>query len=289
MNRLGIDLGGTKTEAILLDGNGAVLKRSRIPTPRDIYEDILESIDGLVGRVGTGRFSIGVCTPGAVSRETGVMMNSNTRCLTGRPFREDLERILGRDVTIENDANCFAVAEAVMGAARGYGTVFGVIMGTGVGGGIVVNGRLHRGRTGTAGEWGHHVLHRGGNMCYCGNRGCVETYISGPALERRWQEIGGDALPLREIVVLAGSGNWAAWKSEFLDNFGAALATVIDILDPDAIVLGGGVSNVPFLYDEGRESIRRNVFGGKVDTPILRNSLGDSAGVFGAALLERPA
>ena len=180
---------------------------------------------------------------------------------------ETLERALGHGIRMENDANCFAVAEATMGAAKGCDTVFGVIMGTGVGGGIVMNKKIYRGRTNTAGEWGHHVLHSGGNKCYCGNRGCVETYISGPALERRWQEITGQALPLKEIISRTGSRAGTEWKSEFLNNFGAALANVIDILDPDAIVLGGGVSNVPFLYDEGRRHVWDDVFGGVADTP----------------------
>ena len=185
---------------------------------------------------------------------------------------------------MENDANCFAIAEALHGAVKEFDSIFGVIMGTGVGGGIVINGKIHRGRMAIAGEWGHHTLHPNGNQCYCGNRGCVETYISGPSLEKRWQEITGDLLSLNQIVAQKnGTDNYKKWKNEFLDNFGIALANVIDILDPDAIVLGGGVSNIEFLYDEGVSKVYDYVFSDNVDTPILKNKLGDSAGVFGAA------
>ena len=283
MNRLGVDLGGTKIEAILLDESDGVLWRKRVATPKS-YEGILGSIVDLAESEDDVS-SVGVCAPGAISQDTGLVRNSNTACLMGRPLQKDLERSLGRRVVMENDANCFAMAEAVMGAAREYDAVFGVIMGTGVGGGIVMGRKIYHGRTNTAGEWGHHVIHPGGNRCYCGNRGCVETYISGPALEMRWMEVAGQALPLRDIIGQTDSRGWAQWKREFLDNFGAALANVIDILDPDAIVLGGGVSNVPFLYDEGRRRVLESVFGGVADTPILRNGLGDSGGVYGAALL----
>jgi fructokinase len=177
------------------------------------------------------------------------------------------------------------MAEATMGAAVGHGVVFGVIMGTGVGGGIVIDGRVHRGRTNIAGEWGHHTLHKNGNKCYCGKLGCVETYISGPALEKRWKDITGREEPLVSIVRNLDSEKAQKWKNQVLDDFGTALANVIDILDPDAIVLGGGVSNVDFLYTEGRDSVYDKVFSDLVDTPILKNKLGDSGGVFGAALL----
>ena len=184
---------------------------------------------------------------------------------------------------MENDANCFAMAEAILGSGVGYSMVFGVIMGTGVGGGIVIDGEIHHGRTNIAGEWGHHMLHHNGNQCYCGRSGCVETYISGPALEKRWTDITGREEPLSEII--DNSGLNLQWKQEFLDNFGISLANVIDILDPDVIVLGGGLSNIDFLYSEGQKSVYCNVFSDIVDTPIIRNKLGDSAGVFGAALL----
>ena len=201
------------------------------------------------------------------------------------PLKEDLEKALGKKVSMENDANCFAMAEAKMGAAKDYDVVFGVIMGTGVGGGIVINKKIHHGRTNIAGEWGHHTLHQNGNKCYCGKNGCVETYISGPALEKRWNELTGKKDSLPQIIQNLDDDKAIQWKNEFLHNFGTALANVIDILDPDAIVLGGGVSNVSFLYDEGKKAVYDSVFSDLVDTPILKNQLGDSAGVFGASLL----
>jgi len=188
---------------------------------------------------------------------------------------------------MENDANCFALAESLLGSAKGYDVVFGVIMGTGVGGGIVINGTLHKGRTNIAGEWGHHTLHPNGNECYCGKQGCVETYISGPALEKRWLELTGKKESLQPIVQDLSNEKAKQWKEEFLVNFGMALANVIDILDPDVIVLGGGASNIPFLYDEGKKAVYDKVFSDSIETPILKNSLGDSAGVFGACLLNR--
>lgn len=286
MKRLGIDLGGTKIEGLVLDEKNQPLKRKRIPTPSDNYDDILTAITSLAGELKPSDASVGVCTPGALSARTGLIKNSNTNCLIGRPLQKDLSAALGQEVALENDANCFAMAEATMGAGVGYSMVFGVIMGTGVGGGIVIDGKIHHGRTDIAGEWGHHILHSGGNACYCGSRGCVETYISGPALEKRWLEITGKTMPLKEAVRCTDTHAGRAWKTEFLDNFGIAMGNVIDILDPDAIVLGGGLSNVPFLYDEGKKRVYESVFTDAVDTPILQNALGDSAGVYGAALLE---
>lgn len=286
MHRIGIDLGGTKIEGVCLDGLN-VIQRKRVPTnQQNGYHSIVDSIVSLVQDLtaGISDYSVGVCTPGAISKKTGLIKNSNTQCLIGMPLKEDLEQRLGGKVAMENDANCFALAESVMGAASGYGVVFGVIMGTGVGGGIVIDGMIRRGRTNIAGEWGHHTLHQNGNPCYCGRRGCVETYISGPALERRWREITGYDERIPEIVKSSDPGI-GKWKSEFLGNFGISLANVIDILDPDAIVLGGGLSNIDFLYTEGRDAVYENVFSDLVDTPILRNKLGDSAGVFGAAIL----
>jgi fructokinase len=203
------------------------------------------------------------------------------------PLQEDLNQILKQEISIENDANCFAIAEANLGAAKSYNVVFGVIMGTGVGGGIVFNKKIHRGRTYIAGEWGHHTLRINGNKCYCGKLGCVETYISGPALEKRWTKLTGKTESLQSIVQNLDNKEGQQWKKEFLENFGIGLANVIDILDPDVIVLGGGVSNIPFLYNEGRDSVYDKVFSDLVETPILKNQLGDSAGVFGASLLRQ--
>ena len=286
--KLGIDLGGTKTEAILLDDSLNVLERKRVPTPKDDYSEIVDTISNLVLDVSSNvsDFSLGVCTPGAISKKTGMIKNSNTQCLIGKPLKEDLEKKLKKNITMENDANCFVMAESKMGAAKNFDFVFGVIMGTGVGGGITVNGKLHSGRTNIAGEWGHHTLHRNGNSCYCGKTGCMETYISGPALEQKWELLSGESKSVPEILSNLNDDVGKTWKSEFLENFGYGLANVIDILDPDAIVLGGGLSNIDFLYTEGKNSVYEKVFSDLVDTPILRNELGDSAGVYGAALLN---
>lgn len=287
MYKLGVDLGGTKTEAVLLDENFSVIKRKRIPTPQNDYQKILDSISSLVLDISknVSDFSLGVCTPGAISKQTGLIKNSNTQCLIGKSLKEDLENKLGTKISIENDANCFAIAEATLGAGINFNLIFGVILGTGVGGGIVINKKLHSGRTNIGGEWGHHTLHRNGNLCYCGKHGCVETYISGPALENHWTNLTGKSQSLKEIVTNTDDEYGKKWKDEFLENFGYGLANVIDILDPDAIVLGGGLSNIDFLYTEGKESVYSKVFSDLVDTPILKNKLGDSAGVFGACML----
>ena len=287
MYNLGVDLGGTKTEAILLDEHQNVIDRKRIQTPQFDYSEIINSISSLVLEISKDidDFSLGVCTPGAISKQTGFIKNSNTQCLIGKPFKEDLEKKLGKKISIENDANCFTMAESLMGAAKEFGLVFGVIMGTGVGGGIVIDGKLHSGRTNIGGEWGHHTLHRNGNPCYCGKTGCVETYISGPSLEKQWMKLTGKSQFLPEILSNTNDEIGKKWKYEFLENFGYGLANVIDILDPDVIVLGGGLSNIDFLYSEGKESVYEKVFSDLVETPIIKNKLGDSAGVYGAALL----
>ena len=285
--KLGVDLGGTKTEAILLDENLDVLERKRIPTPQDNYQEILNSITSLVLDLSSNvsDFSLGICTPGTISKQTGLIKNSNTQCLIGKSLKEDLENKLEKKISMENDANCFTMAESILGAAMEFSLVFGVIMGTGVGGGIVIDKKLHLGRTNIAGEWGHHTLHRDGNSCYCGKMGCVETYISGPSLEKRWTELTGKSQVLPEIISNIDNDIGQIWKNEFMENFGYGLANVIDILDPDVIVLGGGLSNIDFLYTDGKESVYNKIFSDIVDTPILKNKLGDSAGVFGACML----
>ena len=285
--KLGVDLGGTKTEAVLLDENFSVIERKRIPTPQNDYQKILDSISSLVLDISKNApdFSLGVCAPGAISKQTGLIKNSNTQCLIGKSLKEDLENKLGKKISMENDANCFAMAEATLGAGIDFDLIFGAILGTGVGGGIVIDKKLHSGRTNIGGEWGHHTLHRNGNPCYCGKRGCVETYISGPALENHWKKLSGKSQSLKEILPDIDSEHGKKWKDEFLENFGYGLANVIDILDPDAIILGGGLSNIDFLYTEGKESVYSKVFSDLVDTPILKNELGDSAGVFGACML----
>ena len=290
MHKIGIDLGGTKTEGILLDEKYNVIERKRIKTPQENgYDSIVKSITFLINdlkKKTSEKTSIGLCTPGVTDPNSGLIKNSNTQCLIGMPLKNDLEYILDQEILMENDANCFALAESLLGSAKGNEVVFGVIMGTGVGGGIVINGTIHKGRSNIAGEWGHHILHPNGNKCYCGKQGCVETYISGPALERRWFEITGKKESLQSATQNLSSGKAEQWKNEFLENFGMALANVVDILDPDAIVLGGGVSNVSFLYDEGKKIVYEKVFNDLVNTPILKNKLGDSAGVFGACLLN---
>ena len=366
MHRIGVDLGGTKIEAVLAAVDGfRVLSRRRIRTPRPpagaadgtgtgdsgggggsgaTYDRIVEATASLIGEVASARgrgggndngrgsggnndddgLAVGVCTPGSPIPGSGLVTNSNTRCLAGRPFARDLERAAGLPVRTENDANCFALAEAAMGAGRGYRAVFGVIMGTGVGGGIVIDGAVYRGGSGAAGEWGHHTLHPGGRSCYCGRRGCAEAYLSGPSLEARWAELAGGegghgsgsssavaglAPPGAALHEISASLDAAAgsalpsyakqWRDELVSDFGTGLANVINILDPDAVVLGGGLSNMGLLYGAGAQAVHESLLvdaaaaaaaagAGKAAarrTPILRNELGDSAGAVGACML----
>ena len=289
MNKIGIDLGGTKIEGILLDENFNEITRKRISTNQDQgYDSILKSISSLIQDLRTksnSESSIGICTPGIISKNTGLIKNSNTQCLIGKPLKNDLENILEQKISMENDANCFALAEATLGAGKNFDLVFGVIMGTGVGGGVIIRKKIHTGRANIAGEWGHHCVRPDGNSCYCGNNGCMETYISGPALERYWTKLTYKTEPLHEIVKKLDSEVGKRWKEDFLENFGLGLANVIDILDPDAIILGGGVSNIDFLYDEGKNAVYEKVFSDQIDTPILKNELGDSSGVFGACMI----
>ena len=287
MFKIGIDVGGTKTEGVLLDEDLEIIERKRVPTVQD-YKKIIKTISSLVNDLkskASGKTTVGVCAPGITSQKTGLIKNSNTQCLIGMPLQKDLERTLGQKILMENDANCFAMAEAQLGAAKNYDVVFGVIMGTGVGGGIVINGKIHGGRSNIAGEWGHHTIRPNGNKCYCGKSGCVETYISGPALERRWKDLTGKSQSLPTIIENLSTTKAKEWKAEFLENFAIGLANVINILDPDVVVLGGGLSNIPFLYDEGKNLVYKNIFSDLADTPILKNKLGDSAGVIGASLL----
>jgi fructokinase len=289
---IGIDLGGTKVEGVVLDEEHRVVCRQRVATESAKgYDHILDRIALIVDacrRAAPQCHVIGVGTPGALSSRDGTMKNSNTTCLNGRRLQEDLATRLGVQVVLENDANCFALAEAVAGAGRGAALVFGVILGTGVGGGIVYRGELWRGPQHLAGEWGHHVIDPAGPTCYCGQRGCVETLIAGPAVDREYRELTGAALATPEIVAAYRCGDVAAKHVflRFIDRFGRAVANLIDILDPEAIVLGGGLSNIDELYTLGREAVARYVFNDELRTPIRRNQLGDSAGVIGAALLS---
>ncbi|MFQ2216777.1 ROK family protein [Aeromonas dhakensis] len=298
-NRLldwGIDLGGTKCECVVLDGD-EVLLRHRIPTERaGGYDHMIGQIAKLVAecadKIGQRPTLIGMGTPGARDPQTGLMKNCNTTELNGKPFKEDLERRLGVPVLIANDANCFALAETHLGAVRQHHpsarVVFGIIMGTGVGSGIVINGRILNGHHGIAGEWGHNVLSPDGPECYCGKRGCVETFISGPALEAWYEAKAKRHLPLAKIAVATAHDHVAKLTIDRLHLlFGQALANVVNILDPDVIVIGGGVGNVQSLYSVGRETILPFLFNPRFATPIIAPALGDSAGVFGAALLAR--
>ncbi len=289
MHKIGIDLGGTKIEGIVLDKNNNTIDRKRISTNREEgYEAIINRISELGHELLEKSISVKqicICTPGALDPTIGVMKNSNTLCLIGEPLQKDLEKAFELPVFMENDANCFALAESILGAAKGYGGVFGVIMGTGVGGGIIINGKIHRGPNNIAGEWGHHVLYPDGRDCYCGNKGCTEAYISGSALEKEWEELTGQKHMVTDIIEKGFYKDHPEWKERFILNFGRALSHVIDIIDPNCIVLGGGLSKVDILYAEGKDAVYAEVFSKQVVTPILKNKLGDSAGVFGAALL----
>lgn len=292
MFRIGIDLGGTKIEGIVLDANGAELYRKRMPTEQQHgYAHILNRIkslhDDLVAHVDGAPHTVGIGTPGAISRRTGLLKNSNTVCLNGQPLKSDLEKLFGRTIEIQNDANCFAMAEALHGAGKGKNLVFGVIMGTGCGGGIVYKGEAITGPQAIAGEWGHTSIDPNGPGCYCGQRGCVETYISGGGAESRYAERYGEKKSFVEIErgYYRGEPTATEFMKTFFRNFGRSLANVIDILDPDVVVLGGGVSNFKTLYTEGVAEVTRQIFSDSLETPILKNQLGDSAGVIGAALV----
>ena len=289
-NRLGIDLGGTKIEAIIIDDQFQVIERKRTLTLRDQgYDAILQRIIDLskeMIKIGKIDSSIGLCTPGTIEASTGLLKNSNTVCLIGKPIQQDLENALGIPVLMENDANCFALAEATLGAAKNYDVVFGVILGTGCGAGIVINKKIHRGANRIAGEWGHHTLYQDGRDCYCGNQGCTESYISGTALEKEWKELTGEFSTVTDIVNNKMYESYPEWKENFMNNFGRALANVIDILDPDVVILGGGLSKVDILYTEGLEAAYKESFSEIVVTPIIKNKLGDSGGVFGAAMIK---
>ena len=295
----GIDLGGTKIEGVILEDRESanVLKRLRIPTEADKgYEHIINQIARLVevlsAEAGMRPSHVGIATPGVLEPSTQTMKNCNTTALNGMMLKRDLEHVLGVSVNIANDANCFVVAETIFGAVQEEmpeaEVVFGVIMGTGVGGGILMNGHLLTGRQGIGGEWGHNFLDKSGGECYCGKTGCVETLISGPALERYYEKLMGISLSLPEIIERHEEGNdEAATKTiqRLIHFFGKGMANVINILDPDAIVLGGGLANIDLLYTDGVWEVEKHVFNHILETPFLKPKLGDSAGVFGAALL----
>jgi fructokinase len=291
MYRIGIDLGGTKIEGVILATDGREIIRKRIPTEREHgYQHILNRIkslhDELVATIPGHSTTFGIGTPGAISPRTGLMKNSNTVCMNGRPVKADLEKLLARKIEIQNDANCFALAEALLGAGKSKKLVFGVIMGTGCGGGIVYKGEVFTGAQAIAGEWGHMSINPHGPACYCGNKGCVETFISGGGLENRYADKFGLRRSLKEVEqdYYAGEPRTVAFMQEFFDHFGRSLANLIDILDPDIVVIGGGVSNFQALYSEGVAAVSHYVFTDGLDMPIVQHQLGDSAGVLGAAL-----
>ena len=294
--RLGIDLGGSKIECIALDTGGGELLRTRVDTPQGDYAATIEAIAGLVAeaerRLGQ-RGSVGIATPGSLSRATGRLKNSNSVCLNDRPLLHDLQQRLGRELRIANDANCFALSEATDGAAAGARSVFGVILGTGVGGGIVVDGRVLDGPNGIAGEWGHNPLPRIDDddsplpQCYCGRSGCIETYLSGPGMAAEHRRRGGTALSAAQIArgAAAGDGACAATIERYCERLARSLATVINILDPEVIVIGGGVSNIDALYEQVPQRWAAHVFSDDVRTRLVRHRHGDSSGVRGAAWL----
>ena len=296
MNRIGIDLGGTKIEGVFLSQENIICARKRIPTPQDkdadqAYEAILLSIRKLIEQLEADAgvtATVGIGTPGTISSLTGLVKNSNTVCLNGKPLLIDIEQCLGRKVRIANDANCFALSEAHNGAGKEYSSIFGIIMGTGVGGGIVINKQIHAGSMGIAGEWGHNPLLEHGPDCYCGRKGCVETLISGPGFSADYAKCGGiPGCNPAEIVKYAEGGDKLAIHclERFINHFGRAVASVVNILDPHAIVLGGGLSNLDILYQRGRQAIEPHIFSDRFTTPILKNHHGDSSGVLGAAHL----
>ncbi|MDU5684753.1 MAG: fructokinase [Kluyvera cryocrescens] len=296
--RIGIDLGGTKTEVIALGDQGEQLYRHRLPTPRD-YQQTIENIAHLValaeeatGKIGT----VGIGIPGSISPYTGGVKNANSTWLNGQPFDKDLSQRLNREVRLANDANCLAVSEAIDGAAAGAQTVFAVIIGTGCGAGVAMNGRVHIGGNGTAGEWGHNPLpwmnddelrYRAEVPCYCGKQGCIETFISGTGFATDYQRLSGNPLKGSEIMRLVEAGDALAEQAlaHYEQRLAKSLAHVVNILDPDVIVLGGGMSNVERLYRTVPSLVKEWVFGGECETPIRKALHGDSSGVRGAAWL----
>jgi predicted NBD/HSP70 family sugar kinase len=298
-NLWGIDLGGTKIEGVILESatNPKVLYRERIPTEAQKgYEHMVGQIvkmhELMSSEANYKPVRIGIGTPGTLDPQLKVMKNCNTTVLNGKPLKKDIEQSLSLSLDMANDANCFALAEARLGVVKekynDAKVVFGVIMGTGVGGGLVINGEVINGLQGIGGEWGHNFLDESGGPCYCGKTGCVERVISGPALEKFYHGKSGVQKSMKEIVKLAEEGkdvvaNETMKRLTFF--YGKALSVIINIVDPDVIVIGGGVGNIDLIYTTGREEVTKNVFNNRLETPIARPMLGDSAGVFGAAFL----
>lgn len=295
----GVDLGGTKTECVILSAEdpSKTIARKRIPTESHKgYFHIIHRIQTLVNllkeETGITSSHIGFATPGALQHATQAMKNCNTTCLNNQPLKLDLEKALNARVSIANDANCFALAETLLGIVpkvqANAEVIFGIIMGTGVGGGIVINGKVLNGAQGIGGEWGHNLLDLSGGPCYCGKTGCVETVLSGTGLQQYYQKITGKELTLPEILQRHHEGNddaATATIERLIDMFGKALSVVVNIIDPDVIVIGGGVGNIDLLYTRGAEEVCKYIFNTKPSIKLVKPLLGDSAGVFGAALL----
>ncbi len=291
---LGIDLGGTKIEGILLDKAGKEVFRKRIPTPANNYSHILLAVEKLVhemDQVAGEKLPVGIGTPGAISQASGLLKNSNTVCMNGKPFYDDLKAQLKRPLKIENDANCFALSEAVDGAGKDGKVVFGVIIGTGTGGGIVVNKQVLKGANAIAGEWGHNPLpwpeedELPGLECYCGKKGCIETWLSGPGMAKNYSK--GSMQDSKKIVALAEEKNQQAvlYLQRYCRRLAKSLAHVINILDPDTVVLGGGMSNIRWLYLQVPQYWQDYIFSDQVQTKLKKAQYGDSSGVRGAAWL----
>jgi fructokinase len=304
MAKLGVDLGGTKIEAIILDADGKIAHQKRIRTPKDDYKLVLNAIQQLVGDIQgdaglPNPIPMGIGTPGTVSLRSGLMKNCNTTCLNGHALREDLEAVLGRPVRIANDADCFTLSEANDGAGLGANNVFGVILGTGVGGGACINQQLIEGANSIAGEWGHNPLDLNNlrdtsdlpamqsRLCYCGRTNCVESWLAGPSFEKSYENISGKKLSAQQITALIEGGDTLATRlmDRYHNMLALALANVINILDPGVIVLGGGMSNINSLYSEVSKYLDSYVFSDHVDTQIKKAVHGDSSGVRGAAWL----
>jgi fructokinase len=296
MIRIGIDLGGTKIELVALMQGSEIVWRERVPTPARDYDATVRAMRDLVLRAESHlrqRGTIGIAIPGTISTKTGHVKNANSTCLIGHPLDRDMESALGRPVRVANDANCFALSEAIDGAAKGAQVVFGIIAGTGVGGGVVVGSHVLAGANGIAGEWGHNPLPSPshaeipGPPCYCGKRGCIESWLSGPALARQFREMTGRNMIGTEIARDAEAGDPAAQTvmEIFYDRFARAIASVVNILDPDVVVMGGGLSNMDSLYRELPERVMRYAFTPEVPIRLLKNLHGDSSGVRGAAWL----
>lgn len=294
MYKLGIDLGGTKIEGIVLNSENTEVFRKRVPTEQEKgYTHILNNIralhDSMVSEIKSAEHTFGMGTPGSLSPKTGLLRNSNTLCLNDQALKHDLQDLLNKEIEIQNDANCFAMAEALSGAGVGNNLVFGVIMGTGCGGGIVHDGKVVTGRQAIAGEWGHTAIDPNGPHCWCGSRGCVETLISGGGLEKLYESQFGEKISLKQVVENYRRNQQTAvyFMQNFFENFGRAMANLINVLDPDMVVLGGGLSNIDEIYCNGLAAVEKFIFSDYFDTPIVKNKLGDSAGVIGAALIGR--